>query len=47
MNAIQESYLIAIIMIVNDVVANLQFPLIKAYQVTEKQSTTHVSEKTK
>ena len=25
-------------MIVNDIVANLQFPLIKAYQVTEKQS---------
>ena len=27
-------------MIVNDIVVNLQFPLIKAYQVTEKQSST-------
>ena len=27
-------------MIVNDIVANFQFPLIKAYQVTEKQSST-------
>ena len=25
-------------MIVNDIVGNLQFPLIEAYQVTEKQS---------
>ena len=33
-------------MIVNDIVANLQFPLIKAYKVTEKQSSS-VSEKTK
>ena len=27
-------------MIVNDIVADLQFPLIKAYQVTEKHSMT-------
>ena len=27
-------------MIVNDIVANLQFPLLEAYQVTEKQSST-------
>ena len=27
-------------MIVNDIVANLEFPPIKEYQVTEKQSST-------
>ena len=27
-------------MIVNEIVANFQFPLIKAYQITEKQSST-------
>ena len=34
-------------MIVNDIVANLQFPLIKAYQVTEKQSSTQCQWKDK
>ena len=34
-------------MIVNDIVANLQFPLIKAYQVTEKQPSTQCQWKDK
>ena len=34
-------------MIVNDIVANLQFPLIKEYQVTEKQSSTQCQWKDK
>ena len=34
-------------MIVNDIVANLQFPLIEAYQVTEKQSSTQCQWKDK
>ena len=34
-------------MIVNDIVANLQFPLIKEYQVREKQSSTQCQWKDK
>ena len=37
--------LIVIIMILNDVVANLQFLLIKVYQVTEKQSSTQLCQR--
>ena len=32
-------------MILNDVVANLQFLLIKVYQVTEKQSSTQLCQR--
>ena len=37
--------LIVIIMILNDVVANLKFLLIKVYQITEKQSSTQLCQR--